>query len=165
VKIEKKKIDELIASDYNPRKDIHDLETYEALKNSIEEFGLVEPIVFNERTGRIVGGHQRVSVLKDLGWEEVEVSIVDLSDEEEKILNIGLNKISGEWDIERLKDVLLEIDVGEANVELTGFSLDEIEGMMTRTYQEFDHEELDLEEFEDEKFKYCCPNCEFHFNK
>jgi hypothetical protein len=63
-----------------------------------------------------------------------------------------LNRISGEFNLEMLKDVLLEIDVGDVDTELSGFSLDEIESMMTRTYQEFDNDEVDLDEFEDDKF-------------
>ena len=69
MQIVKKKIDDLKAATYNPRKDLKpgDKE-YEKLKRSITEFGYVEPVIWNERTGTVVGGHQRLKVLKDLGW-------------------------------------------------------------------------------------------------
>ena len=128
----KKRIEELIPAEYNPRKDLKpgDVE-YERLKRSIEEFGYVEPIVWNKRTGRVIGGHQRLKVLKETGTKEIEVSVVDLPEEKEKALNIALNKIQGDWDYAKLKDLLEELDTGAIDIELTGFGLDEIERLMT----------------------------------
>lgn len=160
--IEKMKLEDLKPADYNPRK-ISGPE-FEKLKKSIQEFGYVDLIILNKRTGNIVGGHQRYKALSDLGYEEADTVIIDLDETEEKALNLALNKISGEWDVERLKDVLLEIDTGEVDVELTGFDLSEIEEMMTRTYQEFDNSELDLDDFGEENFDCRCPECDFHFN-
>lgn len=144
MRIEKRKIDELIPAIYNPRKDltINDAE-YKKIKRSIETFGYVDPIIVNERTGVIVGGHQRLKVLRELGYEEIEVSIVDLDEKQEKALNIALNKISGEWDFELLKDLLEELDAGDFDVELTGFDMDEIEKLMTRFFDEDDETEED----------------------
>jgi ParB-like chromosome segregation protein Spo0J len=90
--IEKKKVEDLKAADYNPRKDLKpgDAE-YEKLKRSIEEFGYVEPIIWNKRTGLVVGGHQRLKVMKDLGHTEVDCVVVDLDEQKEKALNIALN--------------------------------------------------------------------------
>lgn len=72
----KKKIDELKPANYNPRKNLKpgDKE-YEKLKKSITEFGYVEPVIYNKRTGIVVGGHQRLKVLKDLGYEEIDCRI------------------------------------------------------------------------------------------
>ena len=72
MQIIKKKIDELKPANYNPRKNLKpgDKE-YEKLKKSIKEFGYVEPVIYNKRTGIVVGGHQRLKVLKDLGYEEI----------------------------------------------------------------------------------------------
>lgn len=147
MKIEKRKIDELIPAIYNPRKDltIDDAE-YKKIKRSIETFGYVDPIIVNERTGVIIGGHQRLKVLKDLGYEEIEVSVVNLDEKQEKALNVALNKISGEWDFELLKDLLEELDDGSFDVELTGFDMNEIENLMTQYFDEENNEENNSEE-------------------
>ncbi|MEC1552061.1 ParB N-terminal domain-containing protein [Bacillus haynesii] len=83
---------------YNPRIDLQtgDLE-YEALKNSIKKFGYIDPLIWNERTGNLVGGHQRFKVLME-NPEKIIVSVVSLNGDEEKVLNIALNKIEGDWD-------------------------------------------------------------------
>lgn len=152
VRIEKKKIDELIPAEYNPRVDLQPGDTeYEKLKRSILEFDLVEPLVWNERTGRLVGGHQRLKVLKELGYEEVEVSIVDLDEEREKALNIALNKVQGDWDKTKLKDLLEELDTGAFDMELTGFDYDELEKLMTESAdisKEKEIPEMELKSFE-----------------
>lgn len=158
----RKSLDEIKPADYNPRK--ISKRDYERLKNSIVAFGYVDPIIWNKQTNHIIGGHQRYKVLKDLGFTEVDVVEVDMDESKEKALNIALNKIRGEFDIERLKDLILELDVGDVDIELTGFDLSEIEEMMTRSYQDFSTEELDLDDFEDESFTCRCPECDFHFN-
>lgn len=130
--IEKIAVSKINPAVYNPRKDLQpgDKE-YEKLKRSIHEFGFIEPLVWNRRTGNLVGGHQRFKILQAEGYEEVECSVVDLDDEREKALNIALNKISGDWDMPKLKDLIAEIDTGEFDIEITGFEHDEIEKMMT----------------------------------
>ncbi len=132
VKVEIKKVlvKDLKYAPYNPRK-ISD-EMLNKLKQSIEEFGYVEPIVVNKRTRHVVGGNQRLKALEDLGIEEVEAVFVDLDDAREKALNIALNKIAGEWDYPKLKDLLEELDTGAFDIELTGFDLPEIEDLMTQ---------------------------------
>ena len=112
----KKKISELTPAPYNPRK-IAQTE-FERLKRSIQEFGYVEPLIFNERTGFIVGGHQRLKALKDLGYEEVDCFVIDCDEEKEKALNVTLNKLSGTWDRDKLFDLLDDLD----DVEITGYS-------------------------------------------
>jgi DNA modification methylase len=126
-------IDKLDPAYYNPRKDLKPGDPeYEKLKKSIQEFDLVEPLVWNERTSRLIGGHQRLKVLQELGYTKVEVSVVDLPEEKEKALNVALNKIQGDWDYVKLKDLLEELDTGEFDLELTGFDMDEIEDLMTQ---------------------------------
>lgn len=98
--IEKKKISELIAAPYNARRSTAKQE--KDLKSSLKKFGAVEPIVFNKKTGFIVGGHFRVRELKKLGYKEIECVIVDLDENDEKELNIRLNANTGEWDWEML---------------------------------------------------------------
>lgn len=151
MRIEKRNIEELIPANYNPRKDLQPNDTeYIKIKRSIETFGYVDPIIVNERTGVIVGGHQRLKVLKDLGYDEVDVSVVDLSEENEKALNVALNKISGEWDFALLKDLLEELDASSIDVELTGFDIDEMENLMNQ-FQVEEEGEVDEDDFDIEE--------------
>jgi hypothetical protein len=99
--IEKKKISELKAAPYNPRKSTEKQESQ--LKASLEKFGVVEPIIWNKQSGYIVGGHFRIRELKKLGYKEVECVIVDLNEEDERELNIRLNANTGDFDWEALK--------------------------------------------------------------
>ena len=118
---------------YNPRKDLQPTDPeYIKLKKSIAEFDMVEPLIWNEQTGNLVGGHQRLKVLRERGDDKVEVSVVNLDDAKEKALNIALNKISGEWDFPTLKDLLEELDDGDFDMEITGFDTKEIEDLMTQ---------------------------------
>jgi DNA modification methylase len=120
---------------YNPRKDLQPGDPeYEKLKRSMNEFGYVEPIVWNKRTGNIVGGHQRYKILLDQDIQEIDCVVVDLDETKEKALNIALNKISGEWDLPKLKDLLQELDTGEFDIEITGFDMDEIEELITQIH-------------------------------
>ncbi|MCK9362111.1 MAG: site-specific DNA-methyltransferase [Syntrophales bacterium] len=127
------KFADLIPADYNPRKALKpgDRE-YEKLRRSLEEFGCVDPLVWNLRTGRIVGGHQRLTVMLDLGWTEGDVSVVDLPEEKEKALNIALNKISGEWDMDRLRELLVDLEASDLDVTLTGFDTEELADIMPK---------------------------------
>ncbi|WP_286945817.1 site-specific DNA-methyltransferase [Acetobacterium sp. UBA5834] len=112
---------------YNPRKNLKpgDAE-YEKLKRSIKEFGYVEPVIWNQRTGNIVGGHQRFKVLTQLGEKEVDCVVMDMDDEKEKALNVALNKVSGDWDMPLLTDLLKDLDDSGFDLSLTGFDLAEI---------------------------------------
>ena len=115
------KATEIKAADYNPRKDLQPEDAeYKKLRRSIEEFGYVEPIIWNERTGNVVGGHQRLKVLLEKGAQEIECVVVSLDDKDEKILNVLLNKVKGRWDIGKLADLLQELDEAGA-MEATGF--------------------------------------------
>lgn len=129
------KATELKAAVYNPRKDLQPEDAeYKKLKRSIEEFGYVEPIIWNERTGNVVGGHQRLKVLLEKGQEDIECVVVDLEDKDEKILNVLLNKVKGRWDIGKLADLLQELDdAGE--MEVTGFEDWELQSLL----MQYDH--------------------------
>lgn len=128
--IEKKNTKDLLPAEYNPRKDLKpgDAE-YEKLKRSITEFGYVEPVIWNKTTGRVVGGHQRLKVLMDMGITEVECVVVELSEEKEKALNIALNKISGEWDKDKLALLITDLQGTDFDVSLTGFDPAEIDDL------------------------------------
>lgn len=129
VEIRKVPIDRLHPAAYNPRKDLQPGDPeYEKLARSIDQFDYVEPVIWNERTGNVVGGHQRLKVLITRGDTEIDVSVVNLSEPEEKALNVALNKISGEWDEERLAEVLRELSESvEVDATITGFDENEIE--------------------------------------
>lgn len=124
-------LSELTPADYNPRKDLKpgDAE-YDKLKRSLAEFGYVEPVIWNKTTGHIVGGHQRLKVLADLGFEQVDCVVVELDETREKALNIALNKISGEWDESKLALLIADLDASDFDAELTGFDEAEIQAMI-----------------------------------
>lgn len=123
-RIETRRVADLVPADYNPRK--ISPKAMEGLKKSLAEFGAVQPIVVNERTGHIVGGHQRVKALAALGQVETTVIVVDLSLTREKALNVALNNphISGEFD-DGLGDLLDEIN-GEMPELFADLRLDEL---------------------------------------
>lgn len=151
-------IDQLVPADYNPRKKLKpgDAE-YEKLKRSLQEFGYVDPVIWNEHTGHVVGGHQRLEVMVEMGATEIEVSVVNFSEDKEKALNVALNKISGEWDQDKLVDLLHEL--GDM-VELTGFDAEEVECL----FRQEDPLDLDDNGQQDEQGKIChCPKCGFEF--
>lgn len=131
--IQKISVEKLNPAAYNPRKDLKpgDKE-YEKLKRSIEEFGYVEPVIWNQKTGNVVGGHQRLKVLLDLGQTEIDCVVVDLDPQREKALNLALNKIQGEWDENKLAELMAELDAGAFDVSLTGFDASEIDELLNR---------------------------------
>lgn len=129
--IETKRLEQLNPAPYNPRKDLKPGDPlFEKLKQSIETFGFVEPIIWNKRTGNVVGGHQRLAVLRELGKQEAECVVVDLDEQNEKALNIALNKIQGEWDQEKLEAVLQDLDATDYDTLLTGFGPGELEKLL-----------------------------------
>ena len=141
-------IDKLNPAKYNPRLDLQpDDKEYQDIKRSIVEFTLVEPLVVNKDM-TVIGGHQRLKVLKNLQYKEVPCIVVDLDKQKEKMLNISLNKISGGWDRSKLKDILEELDTGEFDVSLTGFGEQEIEDLMTEFHVEEKEKEEELHGYE-----------------
>lgn len=139
---EKKRTSELLPADYNPRKDLKPGDSeYEKLKRSIEQFGYVEPVIWNKTTGRVVGGHQRLKVLMDLGFTEVDCVVVELTDEKEKALNVALNKISGDWDKDKLALLISDLQGADFDVSLTGFDPAEIDDLFKQSVKDGLHED------------------------
>lgn len=135
--IEKMKTENLLPADYNPRKDLKPGdEEYEKLKRSIEQFGYVEPVIWNRTTGRVVGGHQRLKVLIDMGITEVDCVVVEMDENKEKALNVALNKISGEWDKDKLALLISDLQAEDFDVSLTGFDAAEIDDLFKDTIQD-----------------------------
>ena len=146
------KITDLNEAPYNPRVHLEPgMPEWEKLKKSIETFGDVEPIVWNKRTGNVVGGHQRLAVLKSMGKETVFCSVVDLDETDEKLLNVALNKIKGQWDYDKLEDILWGFDYEVATV--SGFSAEEIAVILANNedlmndedYSEWDDDEPEVQ--------------------
>lgn len=154
MEIEKIKITDITPTEYNPRK-ITDTEKTK-LRNSLNTFGVVDPIIINLKNMHIIGGHQRYDTLLDMymennsftetlnlirlgdiGWVFPDTDLQVKDEDHEKALNLALNKINGEWDYDKLQEVLQELELSPLNVELTGFDNEEIK-------------ELDTEYLEDE---------------
>ena len=166
MEIVKVDINELISPEYNPRQITDD--EMEKLKNSINEFGYVAPIIVNKHNNHIVGGNQRYEALKSLGYEEIDVVYIHEKDKNrEKALNIALNKISGEWDEVKLNQIFTEMKLaGFDKVSLTGFEdyeVQELSFINDINYDDdFDLSDDDLSEDEEEEVKkeeITCPYC------
>lgn len=142
MQIEKLKTELLIPADYNPRKDLKlgDPE-YEKLKRSIEQFGYVEPVIWNKTTSHVVGGHQRLKVLLDMGITEVECVVIEMNEEKEKALNIALNKISGDWDKDKLMLLIADLQGADFDVSLTGFEPAELDALFKDSLKDGIHED------------------------
>lgn len=141
VNIEKRRLADLKPAEYNPRKTLTPKDDeYQKIKRSIEQFGYIDPIIVNS-DGTIIGGHQRHTVLCDLGYEDADVVVVDLKKQDEKALNVALNKISGEWNEVALRDLLVELDLRDYDITLTGFSREELDNLIELT--DFDPEVAD----------------------
>ena len=144
--LRKIKIADLVPASYNHRKALKpgDKE-YEKIKRSIEEFGYCEPIIVNSDM-TIIGGHQRVTVLKDLGYTEIDCIVIDIDKTKERALNIALNKITGEWNKELLADLIAELQDSDFDVTFTGFDPPEIEQLMNSVHdKEIVEDDFDID--------------------
>jgi hypothetical protein len=164
--IVKKKISELHPADYNPRR--IDSAALAGLKKSIERFGLVEPIIYNQRTGNVVGGHQRLRALLEMGAvkpeDEIDVVVVDLAEIDEKTLNVALNNpaITGEYTSE-VGDIIAEIAAHDSAL-IEQLCLNQIDLAAILLREKYDvipggNKEIDEEEMKNTKLE--CPKCGF----
>ena len=147
MEIKELSLKELKPAAYNPRKKLKkgDKE-YEKIKQSLLKFGYVDPIIVNEDL-TVIGGHQRLTVLKDLDYETAKCVIVNLPKEDEKALNIALNKITGQWDEALLADLLLDLQESDFSLDLTGFEPPEIDDILSNVHdKELSEDEFDVEE-------------------
>jgi len=108
----------------------------------IGHFDLVEPLVWNERTGNLVGGHQRLKILIERGDLTVPVVVVNLDQNDEKALNLALNKIQGDWDESKLSDILQELRCSDFDLNLTGFSVEELNFLLPLTVGQTDEDSV-----------------------
>lgn len=188
------KLTDIVPAEYNPRKISND--DFNKLSNSINEFGLVDPIIVNLKNNHIIGGHQRYDVLMDehiadsskyedlklirlgdIGWVFPEDSLTVEDEAHEKALNVALNKISGEWDNEKLQELFTDLNMSGFDLNLTGF--DEVEVTQLEfedDIQFFDDisEDLGEDDFDEEEDKsdnkitdeegyVVCPDCGHRF--
>lgn len=141
-------VGDLKPAEYNPRKKLKagDRE-YEKIKNSILEFGYVEPIIVNYNM-TVIGGHQRLTVLKDLGYKEVHCVVVEIQNETKvKALNIALNKITGAWNEQLLADLLVDLQTADFNTDFTGFEAPEIEQLFSKIHnKDINEDDFDVDE-------------------
>ena len=140
-------VDSLKPAAYNPRKKLKkgDKE-YEKIKKSIVEFGYVDPIIVNF-DGTVIGGHQRLTVLSDLGYKEVQCVQVRIEDENKvKALNVALNKITGAWNEELLADLMVDLQDADFNLDLTGFEAPEIDQLFSKVHnKEVKEDDFDVD--------------------
>ncbi len=149
MQIEKIPVDKINPAKYNPRQDLKPGDPeYEKLKRSITEYGYVEPIIWNKRTGNIVSGHQRYKILAGQGYKKIDCVVVDLDDSKEKALNVTMNKVSGTWDEPLLIELLKDLETSDIDISLTGFDMDEVEALLKTelSSSEVEEDEFDAEE-------------------
>lgn len=153
-------VEKLRPADYNPRVSLRPGDPdYEKLKGSISDLGIIAPLIWNETTGNLVGGHQRLQILIDRGDREVPVYVVQLSPEKEKQANLALNKITGRWDAEKLNVMLQELD--PSVVKLAGFDPKDIKPITPVEALDIDQESTQVR-----KIVVChCPKCGFDYEQ
>lgn len=150
-------ITQLKKAEYNPRQMTK--QQHDHLRESIERFGLVDPVIVNENEHRkdiIVGGHMRYEIAKELGMKLIPCVYVNLDEQQEKELNIRLNKNTGEWDFDLLASTFdpdLLVDIGFTDNEL-GLNIDKIE---------VDENIEPQQEEKKEKKEVRCPQCDTTF--
>lgn len=146
-------ISELKGNPENPR--IMPKAEMEKLKRSIKEFGYVEPVIIDENN-LIIGGHQRVEAMRALNIQVPikAVKLLGYTENEKKALNIALNKISGEWDFDKLQEWLADLQIEDSgiNLDITGFDLEDIENIEIK-------QEKKANEKEKDNLKKVCPHC------
>lgn len=129
IEISYEKISSLKPAKYNPRQ--MDPETEKNLSKSIRQFGITDPLIVN-KDGTIIGGHQRFSVAKKIGIKEIPIVRLNLDKKKEKILNLALNKIQGDFDYQKISKYFQEINGKAGEIALTGFSDEEWDSIMVK---------------------------------
>lgn len=139
-------IDSLVPASYNPRKKLKPGDSeFEKIKNSINEFGYVDPVIVNQDL-TVIGGHQRISVLKTLGYTEIDCVVIDIDKTKEKALNVALNKISGEWNKDLLAELIKDLQSLDYDVSFTGFEPPEIDQLFSNVHsKEIQEDDFDVD--------------------
>lgn len=151
-------IDDLKLANYNPRKDlVPEDEEYQKIEMSINQFGLVEPFIVNKTSKGyvLISGHQRLKVIKGMGYETVQCIVVKLTKNKEMALNLALNKITNEWDEEKLIELIKEFDSEDIDHMITGFSERELNVFINKYNKESD----EILSGDKENKEIICPRC------
>jgi len=143
--VETVKISELISQEYNPRHITP--EAMESLKQSLDEFGYISPVIVNKHNNHILAGNQRITALKQLGYNEIDVIYINEPDiNREKALNIRLNNNSGDWDIGKLDTIFQDLELTGFDLTLTGFETDNLQPFETESEIDNDAVEIPVSE-------------------
>ncbi len=121
-------IDDLHPDPANPRK--ISAEELDRLTRSLREFGFLQPVIARHDDHIVVGGHQRLVAARRLGYKTVPVIFVDLSPEQSHLLNLALNRISGDWDEQLLARMLADLQEQAVDLAVSGFGADEINALL-----------------------------------
>lgn len=136
---ERRLLTELRPAEYNPRKALKPSDPeFKSIAASISELGYAAPIVIN-KDGTVIGGHQRLTVLQHLGYTEADCVIVDLNKQDERALNIALNKIGGSWDMEKLREALQDLTLSSIDFPTIGFSYPEVDVILGEDMEKQEH--------------------------
>ena len=129
-------VSKLKPAKYNPRKDLKPGDpAYEKIRRSLHDFGYVDPVIWNEVTGNIVGGHQRYKVLVAEGATDIDCVVVHIENpQDEKALNIALNKAVGEWEPVALADLLSDLQQSGYDLGATGFDAAEVDDLFSKVH-------------------------------
>ncbi len=140
-------IESLIPASYNPRKKLKSGDKeFEKIKNSVSEFGYVDPVIVNKDL-TVIGGHQRISVLKTLGYTEIDCVVIDIDKTKEKALNVALNKVTGEWQKDLLAELIKDLQSLDYDVSFTGFEPPEIDQLFSEVHsKEITEDDFDVDE-------------------
>lgn len=161
MEIEILSVDKIRPADYNPRVDLEPTDPeYIKIRNSLIEFGCVEPLVVN-KNNTLVGGHQRLKVMRDLGITEAPVVRVDLDEGRERALNLALNKISGVWDVQLLTNLMRDLlATPDVKLNLTGFTSSLTDALLDEIKVEFFFTDDPLTDYKPQIRKpLLCPFC------
>ena len=136
MKLQKVPVEKLKPAKYNPRKDLKPGDpAYEKIKRSMATYGYVDPVIWNEVTGNIVGGHQRYKVLVAEGVKEIDCVVVHIENpQDEKALNVALNKAVGEWEPKALADLLSDLQLSGYDLGATGFDAAEVDDLFSKVH-------------------------------
>ena len=162
-------LDQITPAPYNPRVDLTPQDPeYQKIKRSIQDHGMLQPIVYNEQTGNAVGGNQRLKILKEMGIKEAVCAVIHVPLIREMEICVALNKLDNLWDREKLREIMIQFRDEDYDVFRTGFDQDEFEQLtqeMNMTVSGFFQEQEQETQKDKPIHTYKCPHCGEVFEK